>query len=242
MPPTRHRPSSRAALVRIGGLALILLATAFAGYHFGWFEYNRTLAHVASIRRAHSLFVFAVVYIAVFGVGTSIGIPALPFMIAAGVLFGTAVGSVLAWSGAMLGAIIGYWIARTVGHDVVLRWVQRYRKIDAAVADARDFDGMLRLRLIPVFPIGTINFVGGLARAPFGGYLAATGLGVIPSTVIYAYFADRLVADTAHRASAFISLAVASALLILLTLVPRFVFRRRAATPPRSAPEAVDTT
>lgn len=204
---------------------LILVATTFVGYHFGWFNYHRTLAHVTNLRQAHSLFVFAAVYILVYGLGTAIGVPALPFMIAAGVLFGTLAGALLAWSGAMLGAVSGYWLARTVGHDVVLRWVRRFKKIDAAVADARDFDGMLRLRLIPVFPIGTVNFVGGLARAPFWSYAAATGLGIIPSTVIYVYFADRLVANTGGKASAFISLAVASAGLILLTLLPKMLGR-----------------
>jgi uncharacterized membrane protein YdjX (TVP38/TMEM64 family) len=218
--------SSRAALARLGGLVLILVVTSFVGYHFGWFNYHRTLTHVTNVRQAHSLVVFASVYIVVYGVGTAIGVPALPFMIAAGVLFGTLAGALLAWSGAMVGAVCGYWLARTVGHDVVLRWVRRFKKVDAAVADARDFDGMLRLRLIPVFPIGTVNFVGGLARAPFWSYLAATGLGIIPSTAIYVYFADRLVANTGGKASAFISLAVASAGLILLSLLPKIFGRR----------------
>ena len=136
---------------------------------------------------------------AIYAIGTTFGLPGLPFTVAAGAVFGTLLGSVLSWIGAMLGAIAGYFLARTVGRNVVARWLKRFRRVDAAVAQARDFAGMLRLRLIPVFPIGVVNFVGGLARAPFGRYLAATAIGIIPSTVIYNYFADSLLRGRRRR-------------------------------------------
>ena len=208
---TRSIPHTKSALLRIGALALILAAAAFAGWKLGWFDYRHTLQHVDRLRRSHSLTTFLIGFVLVFGLGTAIGIPGLPFTVAAGVLFGT-----------MLGAVFGYWLARTIGHDVVLRWVRRFRKVDAAVEDSRDFDGMLRLRLLPVIPLGTVNFVGGLARAPFGSYLAATAIGIIPSTVIFTYFADSLLEGVGSgRREAMRSLIFASVLLILLSLAPK---------------------
>ena len=197
------------------------------GYRFGWFDYRHTLEHVARLRRTHGFALFATSYILIFAIGSAFGLPGLPFIVAAGALFGTLLGSVLAWVGAMLGSVIGYLIARTVGHDIVVRWLRRFRRVDAAIAEARDFGGMLRLRLVPVLPLGTVNFVGGLARAPFVAYLAATAVGIIPSTVIYAYFADSLLegASSGH-ANALWSLVVASLLLFALSLAPKFLRSR----------------
>lgn len=224
-------PSSRAALVRIGGLALLLVAASLIGYKLGWFDYRHTLEHVDRLRKSHSLIGFVIVFVAVFGIGTSIGIPALPFTVAAGALFGTLLGSALSWIGAMLGAASGYWIARTIGHNVVVRWLKRYKRADAAVASAADFAGMLRLRLIPVLALGIVNFVGGLARAPFVSYMAATAVGTVPSLVIYSYFADSLLEGVGNgRAEAMRSVIFASILLILLSLVPKMFGRNSGAT------------
>ena len=158
--------------------------------------------------------------------------PSLPFTVVAGVLFGTALGSTFAWVGEMVSAAAGYWIAITIGHDVVARWLSRYKRARAAIEDARDFEGILRLRLIPVLPLGTVNFVCGLARSPFGRYMVATAIGVVPSTIIYTYFADSLLERVGQgQAEAMRSVIIASALLIVLSLTPRWMnrWRRRGA-------------
>lgn len=238
---TSSTPPARGhALLRIGGLALLLVVATLIGYKLGWFDYQHTLTHIQRLRQSQNLPLFIVGFIVLYGVLTSFGLPGLPFNVAAGALFGTVIGGVLAWLGSMLGAIIGYWLARTVGHNEVLRWVRRYKRVDAAVEQARDFPGMLRLRLVPVLPIGVVNFVGGLAKAHFGGYLAATALGILPSVAIYSYFADSLAEGVGSgRTRALISLVVASALLILLSLLPRF-FRARHGNDQHEVVESAD--
>ncbi len=201
-------------------------------YELGWLDYRHALEHVARLRQSHSFPVFATTFVVGSGLGMAIGFPGLPFVVAAGALFGTLLGSILGWVASMLGAIVGYWIARTVGHRVVVRWVMRFRRGDAAVSDARNFAGMLRLRLIPVLPIGVVNFIAGLARAPFARYVVATAIGIIPATTIYAYFADSLLEGVRNgRREALTSLGIASALLLALSLTPTAVrwWKRREA-------------
>ncbi len=215
-------------------MALLVVASLIA-YKLGWFDYKHTLEHIARLRKSHSVIGFTAGFVIVYGVVTSVGMPGLPFTVAAGVLYGTLLGTALAWAGSVLSAVIGYWIARTVGHDVVVRWLKRFKRADSAVADARDFAGMLRLRLIPVLPLGTANFVGGLSRAPFLPYLLATAIGIIPATAIYCYFADSLLEGVGHgRSDAMRSLIIASVLLILLSLAPK-LFNRSRATPNSAA-------
>lgn len=237
-----NAPRTQAAVIRIAGLAVLLLVGSYVGYRLGWFDYRHTVQHLDRIRRSHSVWVFGIAFIGVYALGTSVGFPGLPFTVAAGALFGTLLGSALSWLGAMVGSMIGYTVARTIGHNVVARWLRRYERANAAVGQANSFHGMLRLRLIPVIPLGTVNFVAGLAHSPFGIYLLATAIGITPSTLIYNYFADSLVEGVGGgKTRALVSLLVASALLILLSLLPRLLARqRRAMGPPtissRSAP------
>ncbi len=220
----RKAPPTRAALIRIGVLAAVFAIATITSYKLGWLNYRHTLEHIARLRASHSLPVFSTVFVIASGCGIALGLPGLPFIVAAGALFGTLLGTLVGWTAGLIGATLGYWLARTIGHDIVLRWVRRFRRVDAAVEDARDFDGMLRLRLIPVLPIGVVNFVGGLARTPFGRYMAATAIGILPSAIIYAYFADSLLEGVGNgRRDALKSLVIASILLIALSLVPRAV-------------------
>ena len=224
----RRFPPTRQVLFRVVPLALLLVAAALIGYKLGWFQYRDDLQHIQRLRRTHSVAGFTILFVIGFSIATSIGLPGLPLMVAAGALFGTVLGSVLSWIATMIGAVLGYWIARTIGRDVVTRWLKRFKHLDAAVGDARHFEGMLRLRLIPVIPLGTANFVGGLARVDFLVYLAATAIGVVPSILIYTYFADRLVDSVGHdRTAALQSLIIASALLLVLSLAPRLFDRRK---------------
>jgi uncharacterized membrane protein YdjX (TVP38/TMEM64 family) len=226
-PPPSRTPATGSALTRVGGLAALLALASLIAYRMGWFDYTHTLEHIDHVRRSHSVATFVVGFIVIYGIGTSVGLPGLPFTVAAGVLFGTVLGTVLSWAGALVGASLGYWIARKIAHEKVRRWVARFPRVDAAMEKARDFTGMFRLRLIPVLPLGTINFVGGLARAHFGAYLLATALGIIPSLAIYTYFADSLVEGVGTgRKDALTSLIVSSGLLILLSLAPKIVARR----------------
>ena len=233
-----NAPRTQAAVIRIAALAVLLLIGSYVGYRLGWFNYRHTVQHLDRIRRSHSVWLFGLVFIVVYALGTSVGFPGLPFTVAAGALFGTLFGSALSWIGAMVGAMVGYTVARTIGHDVVARWLQRYTRANAAVSQAHSFHGLLRLRLIPVIPLGTVNFVAGLARSPFGVYMLATAIGIIPSTLIYNYFADSLVEGVGGgKERALVSLLVASALLILLSLLPRLLARRqRRGYPPPHSP------
>jgi uncharacterized membrane protein YdjX (TVP38/TMEM64 family) len=215
-------------LVRIAVLVVVLITTASIGYRLGWLDYQHALEHVTRLRRSHSFPVFTTTFVLTSGLGMAVGLPGMPFVVAAGALFGTLLGSVLGWAASMVGAVVGYWLARTVGHDVVLRWVKRFPRVGTAVQEGRDFGGILGLRFLPVLPIGAVNYVAGLARVPFGAYLAATAIGIIPATVIYAYFADSLLERVGNgRHEAWKSLIISSLLLLALSFTPTIARWRR---------------
>jgi uncharacterized membrane protein YdjX (TVP38/TMEM64 family) len=221
-----RRATARAALLRIGILALFLIAVAVLGYRRDWFDPRHTIEHLARLRRSYDVVGISVAFVVTIALGTAAGAPGLPFVIAAGALFGTMLGAALSWVGAMIGAAAGYWLARTIGRGVVVNWLQRFKRAKGAADAARDFNGMLRLRLIAILPLGIVNFVGGLARTPFISYMIATGIGIAPAILIYSYFADSLLEGVSSgRTDALASLAVASVLLIAVSLAPKWMAR-----------------
>src|SRR5262245_52295929 len=137
-------PRTQSAVIRIAGLAVLLLLAAFIGFRLGWFDYRHTVQHLDRIRRTHSVLGFGIAFVATYALVTSVGFPGLPFTVAAGAMFGTLLGSTLSWIGAMIGAMIGYTLARTIGHNIVARWLKRYERASAAITQANSFPGLLR--------------------------------------------------------------------------------------------------
>jgi uncharacterized membrane protein YdjX (TVP38/TMEM64 family) len=221
-----RRATARAALLRIGILALFLIAVAVLGYRRDWFDPRHTIEHLARLRRSYDVAGISLAFVIIIALGTAAGAPGLPFVVAGGALFGTLLGAALSWVGAMIGSSAGYWLARTVGRGVVVNWLQRFKRAKGATNVARDFRGMLRLRLIAILPLGVVNFIGGLARTPFISYMIATGIGIAPAILIYSYFADSLLEGVSSgRTDALASLAVASVLLIAVSLAPKWMAR-----------------
>jgi uncharacterized membrane protein YdjX (TVP38/TMEM64 family) len=105
-----------------------------------------------------------------------------------GFLFGIATGSTLTVVGATLGATALFLIARTALGDVLRRKAGPFlaRMADGFNRDA--FNYLLFLRLVPVFPFWVVNLVPALLGMRLIPFVVATGLGIIPATIIFAAF------------------------------------------------------
>jgi uncharacterized membrane protein YdjX (TVP38/TMEM64 family) len=223
-PPNRARNGSFRAVV----FATLILIAALVAMRLGWFDARRTLDGIRHLRETRDTFAFAVLFILIYSAFTAFSIPGTPFTIAAGAIFGALPGAFLAWIGAMISAALGYWIARRMGYDAAMRWMRNSCRIKRAMVQSRDFGGMLQLRLLPFLPLGVVNFVGGLARAPFSSYMVATAIGSIPSLFLFSYFADALVATgSGARRTALSSILLASFLLMGVALAPKLLRSRR---------------
>ncbi len=105
-----------------------------------------------------------------------------------GVLFGPWAGSLVTWSGAMLGAWISYEIARAWGRPVARRMVSpaALEKVDG-LAEGVGWWGLIVLRLIPVVAFTALNWGAGLCCIPRRRFLWTTAVGIVPGAVLFAY-------------------------------------------------------
>ncbi len=216
-------------------LALLLAAAALIAWRLGFFTLRDPQRLAAAIRKAREIRWIMPLFVAVYALVTTFGLPAFPLTLAGGAMFGVGLGSVLNWTGAVIGACGSYGLARLLGRDALHGLLGRWGSRFDALGARSGFATIFRLRLIPVVPFNLVSLAAGLASASFPSYAAATALGIIPGTIIYTYFADSLVAgaEGASR-NAFIRLGIAAALLIALSFLP-LLARRVGIGPPASA-------
>ena len=108
--------------------------------------------------------------------------PVIPFVLMAGVntlLYGWIGGYLLSLSGSLLGASLGFWLARTLGQTWAQPKVAKLGKW-GALLKGNSFSVVFLSRLIPVLPSAAVNYAAGLSLMTFPSFLFATLLGKIP--------------------------------------------------------------
>jgi uncharacterized membrane protein YdjX (TVP38/TMEM64 family) len=149
--------------------------------------------------------------------------------LAGGFVFGSVPATFYVNVGATGGATLAFLAARYVLRDWVEhkfgRWLEPLQQGFARNA----FSYLMTLRLIPLFPFFVINLVSGLTRVSVGTYVAATALGIIPGSFVYAYAGRQL--GTINSIKEIASPHVLGAFLLLgaLALAP-VLYKRLSAT------------
>lgn len=133
-----------------------------------------------------------IVFVFVYAVAATLAIPASLLTVAAGAMFGSALGVATVIVGATLGAAASFAIARWFARDAVARWLcdnEKFCRLDELTA--RHGAVMVALtRLVPIFPFNLLNYGFGLTQVKFRTYLLWSFLCMLPGTVLYVVGAD----------------------------------------------------
>jgi uncharacterized membrane protein YdjX (TVP38/TMEM64 family) len=135
-------------------------------------------------------------FILVYALATASTIPGPVFLtLLGGMMFGPWVGALAQSTGATLGSIVIYLIYRSA----IGTWLRAKFRADAGLMDRittgidrNAFVTLFTLRVIPSVPFVLINAAAGMVAAPLRPYIAATFLGLLPSTTIYTWIGSRL--------------------------------------------------
>lgn len=121
-------------------------------------------------------------------------LPGSVLTLGAGFAFGVVTGTVAVSIGATLGAASAFLVGRTLARDWVKAKVAdnpRFRAIDRAVG-REGFRIVFLTRLSPVFPFNLLNYAFGVTDVPFGKYVLASWIGMLPGTLMYVYLGSGL--------------------------------------------------
>ncbi|MCE0486547.1 TVP38/TMEM64 family protein [Ornithinimicrobium sediminis] len=173
--------ASRGLMVRAALLVVLLAAAAAAAWTVGSPDVARLRAQVD----AAGLWAPAV-FVAGYALWSLLPVPKNVVTVLAGGLFGFLSGAMLAWLGAMLGAVAAFGVARWLGRDGVDALLRgRLRQVDARLRD-RGLVALLTVRLVPVLPFTVINYGAGVTGVTLRDYVLGTALGMLPGTLAYA--------------------------------------------------------
>jgi uncharacterized membrane protein YdjX (TVP38/TMEM64 family) len=143
----------------------------------------------------------------------AIGLPRQVPAFAAGYAFGPVYGSVIALVGQVLACSLDFIWARAIGQDFVRRrFGDRLTRIDKTLSK-HTFVTTLTLRLMPVGNNLLLNLAAGLSSVRLLPFLAASAIGFIPQTLVFALFGHGSLPNHAHMLALGGAMFAASALL-----------------------------
>ncbi len=166
----------------------------------------------------------ALAFFAVYLLAAALSVPgAVILTLAAGAMFGWALGLLLVSFASSLGALLAFWVSRYLLRDVI---EQRLGKWLEPINEGLAKDGtfyLLTLRLVPVFPFWLINLLMGLTTLGARKFYVVSQIGMLAGTAVYVNAGTQLSAIDA--ASDVLSPALLGSLVLLglFPLVAKFM-------------------
>lgn len=155
-------------------------------------------------------------------------VPQAVLKIAAGGLYGSVLGVIVASIGSTLGAAACFLLARYVMRGPaadLLRRSRRFRHLES-LTERHGAVMVAIARLVPVFPGNLINYAFGLVRVPFRTFVLWSWLCMLPGTVVLVVGTDAVVQSIEERRMHWSLLAVVGGALVLLALAMIVAHRR----------------
>jgi uncharacterized membrane protein YdjX (TVP38/TMEM64 family) len=200
--------NSKFPLRRLVPLIVVLAASAMV-FAMGW---HRQLSFETLVRHHEALRTFIAAheaaavagYVALYIAAVALSIPVGFYLtVTGGILFGAVLGGAAAVVSATIGAICIFLIAKSaVGDYLVRRAGPLAQRLARGFRDDA-FSYLLFLRLVPIFPFWIVNLVPALVGVKLSTFAAATFLGVIPATFVFAFVGEGLDSVIAAQQAAY---------------------------------------
>jgi uncharacterized membrane protein YdjX (TVP38/TMEM64 family) len=205
-------------------IATLLGALAIAA--LGWWLWPLMPGAPAAVRDVEALIRSWGAWGVLGSIGLMVAHSFLPFpseiiALANGMLYGPLWGTVVTWVGAMLGAVAAFGAVRALGQPVLRRLLPPARHA-GLVRWSREHGGLTLLvaRLIPVIAFNLINYAAALTEITWWTFLWATGLGILPLTIVLAVLGDNVL-DMPAWGWGLLLVSIAAIWLLLDRLRPR---------------------
>lgn len=155
-----------------------------------------------------------VIYIVIYTLRPLLFFPASILSIAGGLAFGAWLGTLYTIIGATLGAMLSFYVAKTLGKKLVRKtWNGNARKIQSQM-EQNGFFYVLLFRFIPVINFDLISYVAAFAKVRFSSFALATLVGIIPGTFAYNFLGSSFVSGNPKI------IVLAVIVFVILTVVP----------------------
>jgi uncharacterized membrane protein YdjX (TVP38/TMEM64 family) len=212
----------KARLLRFILFALVALAVALAAYYREHFDAAALQGWVKDAGIWAPL-LFMVIY----AVAAVLFLPGTVFTLAGGALFGPVLGTFYNLTGATIGALLSFLVARYLASDwVAARAGGRMKQMISGV-EAEGWRFVAFVRLVPLFPFNLLNYALGLTKIRLSHYLLATYICMLPGAFAYTYLGYAGREAVAGGEGLIQKALLALALLAVVAFLPRLIAKLR---------------
>jgi uncharacterized membrane protein YdjX (TVP38/TMEM64 family) len=127
------------------------------------------------------------IYILIYAVGTLFFLPGSVLTLTGGALFGPVMGTFVNLTGATLGALGSFLIARYLAHDWVANKTGGRIKTLMDGVENEGWRFVAFVRLVPLFPFNLLNYALGLTGIKLVQYVVASYIFMVPGAIAYTY-------------------------------------------------------
>lgn len=186
---------------------------------FGWSDYLGEKENLVFLKNMveENLFLASFVYTLLTIIGCVVlALPGVTFAIAAGLIFGPVLGTVLCSVSTTLGAMLAFVVGRFFLKDSVKPMAMKNKYLKKWLFDESGKNELFVLmitRLVPIFPYNLQNFAYGVTDIKFSTYSIASLIFMLPGTAMYTVGTAGL-ADKENR-WLYIGIAVALAAIVV---------------------------
>jgi len=169
--------------IRWLSFAAIIVAAMFFGYLF---KEHLTTQRILQMLEAFGIWA-PIGYILFYAVATVLFIPGSVLTLTGGFLFGPWLGTLINLTGAVIGAIGSFLIARYLAQDWVANKASGKLKdlIDGVSQEGWRFVAVVRL--MPVLPFNLLNYAFGLTSVSLRAYVIASAVFMLPGAAAYTF-------------------------------------------------------
>ena len=167
------------------------------------------------------------VFMGVYAIATVFFLPGSVLTLAGGALFGPVLGTLYNLTGATIGALLAFLVARYLASD----WVEqktggRLKQLKQGV-EGEGWRFVAFVRLVPLFPFNLLNYALGLTQIRLSHYLVATYLFMLPGAIAYTYLGYAGREAVAGSEGLIQKALLALALLAVVAFLPSLIGRLR---------------
>lgn len=147
-------------------------------------------------------------------------LPSAPIALVSGALYGHAWGTLYVLIGSTLGAFIAFFIARLLGHDILMRWFGSKLAMKWINSQNTLMGVIFFSRLMPFVSFDIMSYAAGLTAIKFWRFAIATIAGIAPASFLLAHFGDELSSAESQRITVTI---VVLGIIAILPFIIRFL-------------------
>lgn len=160
-------------------------------------------------------------------------IPSAPIAIASGAAYGHLWGAVYVGTGAGIGAVIAFCIARVLGREAMVRWFGDRISVGWLGSQNALMAIVFVTRLLPFLSFDLVSYAAGLTPLTFWRFVVATLLGIAPASFLLAHFGHEFASADARRVGVVVlALGTITLVPVMAKVLLDWRRRKRSAKPP----------